>query len=133
MIDLATKISPIDVAINKLRTPCVAPDIRVTNDFTVAVRAYMNNILAQDNLCRRQFEEWMPQKKALTDALNNERGMSDGEELKACINMPELLGMYVLKQFPEITANKKNMYKFMRAFPEFTVPKKAFKTKYDSN
>lgn len=132
LIDLATKVSPVDVAISKLRSTCVKPDIRVTSDFTVAVRAYINNLLAQDTRCREQFETWLPQKKLMTEALHNERGMSETEEFKACINMPELLGMYVLKQFPEITQNKKNMYRFMKAFPEFTVPKAAFKTKYDS-
>ena len=131
-LDLATKVSPIDKAIEQLRSIHVKPDIRFTTDINVAVRAYINNLLATDDRCREQFEAWVPQKKEMTEALNNERGMSDGEEFKVCINMPELLGLYVFKQFPEILSDKKHMYKFMKAFPEFTVPKKAFTTKYDA-
>lgn len=133
MIEQVSNISPIDVAISKLQKPVIARDMRITHDFTVACRAFINQILASDAQCREQFTEWVDQKKAMTEALHNDRGMSTGEELKVCINMPELLGLYVFKQFPEALENKKNMYKFMKAFPEFTVPKTAFKTKYDSN
>jgi hypothetical protein len=132
MIDQVINVSPIDVAISKLRKVEEKPDIKITQDFTVAVRAYINNLLASDDQCREQFTKWIGQKKLMTEALHNDRGMSETGEFKSCINMPELLGLYVLKQFPEITENKKNMYKFMKAFPEFTVPKAAFKTKYDA-
>lgn len=131
-LDLTTTISPVDVAIEKLRSIHEKPDIRFTGNMMVAVRAYINTLLAQDPACRAQLNEWIPQKKAMTEALSNDRGMSDGEEFKACINMPELLGLYVFKAFPDILANKKNLYAFMREFPEFTVPKKAFTTKYDA-
>lgn len=104
----------------------------VTGDFTIAVRAYINTMVANDQSCREQLEAWVSQKKAMTEALYNDRGVSKGEEFKICINMPELLGLYVFKQFPEILESKKNMYKFMKAFPEFTVPKAAFKSKYDA-
>lgn len=104
----------------------------ITGDFTVAVRAYINTMLANDPNCREQLEGWINQKKAMSEALHNDRGLSTGGEFKICINMPELLGLYVFKQFPEILDSKKNMYKFMKAFPEFTVPKAAFKTKYEA-
>lgn len=130
-LDLATTISPVDQAIEKLRSIYEKPDIRFTTDVMVAVRAYVNTLLAQDVACREQFEAWVKQKKQMTEALNNDRGMSEGEELKVCVNMPELLGLYICKQFPDIFATKKSLYKFMKEFPEFTVPKKAFSTKYD--
>lgn len=132
MIDEATTISPVDVAIGKLRSIYEKPDIRFTTDVMVAVRAYINTLLAQDDACREQFKAWIDQKKAMQEALNNDRGMSEGEEFKSCVNMPELLGLYVCKQFPDIFKTKKSLYKFMKEFPEFTVPKKAFTTKYDA-
>jgi len=131
-----TKISNTDIAINKaissLRKVDTTINLAYTTDFTVAVRAYINNLLAHDDQCRQQFEAWLPQKQQMREALHNDRGMSTTEEFKICIQMPELIGLYVFKQFPEILASKKNMYKFMKAFPEFTVPKAAFKTKYDA-
>lgn len=131
-LNLATTISPVDQAIEKLRSVYDRPDIRFTTDVMVAVRAYINTLLAQDDACREQFQAWIHQKKAMQDALHNDRGMSEGEELKSCVNMPELLGLYVCKQFPDLFSTKKSLYKFMKEFPEFTVPKKAFTTKYDA-
>lgn len=102
-----------------------------TTDFTIAVRAYINTVLKNDPVCFAQTKQFLNERKERQDALHNERGMSEKEEFKFTISMPELLGAMVFKQFPEILDSKKNMYRFMKAFPEFTVAPKAFKTKYD--
>jgi hypothetical protein len=103
-----------------------------TTDVNVAVRAYINTILKHDQRAWQEMQDFMDQKKDMIASQKNERGMSDGEELKHCISMPELLGAYVFKQFPEILDSKNSMYRFMRAFPEFTASHKPFKTKYEA-
>lgn len=103
-----------------------------THDINVAIRAYINTILKNDPIAYEQTELFLSQRQERQEGLRNERGMSQDEELKFTISMPELLGAMVFKQFPEILESKKNMYSFMRAFPEFCASKKPFKTKYDA-
>lgn len=106
-------------------------ELAYTTDVTVAIRAYINTVLKNDPLAFEQTKIFLSEREQRQQALRNERGMSEGEEFKAAISMPELLGAMVFKQFPEILSSKNNMYRFMKAFPEFTTAPKAFKTKYD--
>lgn len=106
-------------------------DIQFTTDRNTAIRAYINTVLKNDPIAFAQTEQFLEERRDRQDALRNERGMSETEEFKYTICMPELLGALVLKQFPEILNSKKDMYAFMRGFPEFTAAPKAFKTKYD--
>lgn len=108
-------------------------ELKRTTDVHVAVRAYINTLLKNDPQVFAEFTEWMEQRKDMIDAQKNDRGMSDKGELKHCISMPELLGAYVLKQFPEIIETKTKMYKFMRAFPQFTASARPFSTKYGAS
>jgi hypothetical protein len=103
-----------------------------TTDFCVAVRAYINTVIKSDPIAFSQLQEFLDQRRDRHAAMRNDRGMSENEEFKFTISMPELLGALVFKQFPEILDNKKNMYKFMRAFPEFCASSAPFKTKYDA-
>lgn len=105
-------------------------ELQTTTDFTVAVRAYINTILKSDPLAYEQTKQFLEERKFRLDALKNERAVSDKGEFKHVISMPDILGGYVLMKFPEITANKKNIYKFMKAFPQFCTPADPNKTKY---
>lgn len=106
-------------------------ELLYTTDRNTAIRAYINTVLKNDPIAFEQTKEFIEQRRERQDALRNERGMSEGEEFKFTITMPELLGAMVFKQFPEILSSKKDMYAFMKGFPEFTAAPKAFKTKYD--
>lgn len=105
-------------------------EILITEDLMVAVRAFMNTMLKSDPLCFQQYREFLSQRQYQQDTLANERGMSKGEELKLTIRMPDILGAYVMKEFPQLLTNKTNMYRFMREFPQFTASKEPFKSKY---
>jgi len=106
-------------------------ELMTTKDMNVAIRAYINTALKNDPHIYAETKAFMEQKKEMQEALINDRGMSHDEEFKAAISMPELLGLMVFRQFPEILESKKSMYHFMKGFPEFTTAPKAFKTKYD--
>lgn len=106
-------------------------ELAYTTNPNVAIRAFINTILKNDEVAREEMELFIAQRKQRHEAMNNERGMSENEEMKFTISMPELVGAQVFKQFPEILASKKSMYAFMKAFPEFCASAKPFKTKYD--
>lgn len=105
-------------------------DIRTTTDFTVAVRAYISDLMKYDDAIFDETVQFLKEISIRRDALQNDRGVSSKGEFKHTISMPERLGYLVLTKFPEITANKKNMYKFMKAFPQFCVSAEPMKTKF---
>lgn len=104
--------------------------LTTTTDLMTAVRAYINTILKMDSDCLAQYKDFLSQKDARQDLLKNDRGVSDMEEMKFTISMPDILGTYVFKHFPEILETKKNMYLFMKEFPQFCMPVDPNKTKY---
>lgn len=103
-----------------------------TTDRNTAIRAYINTVLKNDQVAFEQTKAFLAQRKERHEAMNNERGMSENEEMKFTLSLPELLGAQVFKQFPEILSGKKSMYDFMKGFPEFCASAKPFKTKYDA-
>lgn len=105
-------------------------ELRTTTDVNVAVLAYINTCLKNDQACFEQTKKFLSQKADRTAMLNNDRGVSKGEEFKLTVQMPDILGCYVIRQFPEIFETKKSLYSFMRAFPQFTAPVDPDKTKY---
>jgi hypothetical protein len=105
-------------------------DLQYTTDFVPAVRAYMNTILKGDPLAYQQTVEFLQERGYRTDSLMNDRAVSKDENFKHAISMPEILGSYVFLKFPEILKTKANLYKFMRAFPQFCVSPDVNKTKY---
>lgn len=105
-------------------------ELQYTTDFVPAVRAYINTILKGDPLAFQQTKEFLEERGFRTDSLKNDRAVSGNGEFKHAISMPEILGSYVFMKFPEILKSKTNLYKFMRAFPQFCVSPDPNKTKY---
>lgn len=107
-------------------------ELMYTTDRNTAIRAFINTVLKNDHVAFEQTKLFIEQRKDRHEGMRNERGMSQDEEFKFTISMPELLGAQVFKQFPEILDSKKSMYEFMKGFPEFCASAKPFKTKYDA-